>query len=193
MKRRTFLGSVMAFLGLSAVEAKTEEKPDILTNWPGWLKANDEGTMDVFRDLVIVNHDGNAHPVPIMWASDELTVKMVCALRSDPATVATVKLPMMNLQRGDFVNAPVTKTDHGIRINYHLTVRTLYREDMNQIIEQIINKFSPNPMLKNYELKSIANNMAEDDNIKSFGIDSLRVNKYVFNMQLNPDIRKGKK
>jgi len=72
-----------------------------------------------------------------------------------------------------------------IDITYQLNVWTLYREDMNQIIEQIYLKFSPLAYIRiqdvNYEttvaINSIANNQQAEP-----GDKNIKVNKYQFNL-----------
>lgn len=72
-----------------------------------------------------------------------------------------------------------------VDISYSLTVWTLYIEDMNQILEQVMTKFSPIAYIQirgvHWEvcvkLNSIANNMEKEP-----GDQSLRVLKFEFNM-----------
>jgi hypothetical protein len=192
MKRRSFLGSIgsiFAFLGLSAIVKAKEEAPKIpeskiLHTWAKWLRDNDGITMDLFRDIVILDNEAKHHYVPILWASDEKVVTII------NLNEGIIKLPIMNLQRGDFDCVPVSEKNYGVKINYHLTVRTLYEEDMNQIVEQVFARFIPYPItrLEGYKLRSIANN----NDLKN-DFDGLGIHKYIFNIEVCPEIPKREK
>ncbi len=151
------LASTLGFLGLSK-SVKAEENPKVMNDFVIHDEVN-EAIMNEFRDLILIDENGLT-PVPIIWGNDKEVASQV--LRPNQ-----VYLPLINIHRHF--------TD-GFDTYYGMTVRTLYEDDMDQILEQVYSKF--NPKLKNksgeYTLVSMANNMAADDNSK------LRVNKYNF-------------
>jgi len=113
----------------------------------------DEATMKEFRDTVVLDEEGKAHKVPIIWATDDRAAEFVQAGDS-------IKLPLMNLYRGDLFFA-----EDKIYAYYHLNMHSLYEEDMNQMVEQAVVKFKHGckiPLLKHkvgeYSLMSIINN-----------------------------------
>jgi len=207
MDRRFFMQALASFLGMfglgQSLPAKEKSKFDV-KKWCRWLRQCDEHTMNAFKDTVVIDECGEAHTVPVIWATDEkadfITTDFITAphightsnpqfekLKNDPIMEAlrdrTVKveipdilrLPLINIYRGDF-----NFTAPSICIFYTLTVRTLYQEDMNQILEQIISKFHP---LYEYEvgtmqLLNAANNLHERND------RALTINKYQFTIKV---------
>jgi len=186
-------------------------------------RACDEAMQDLFRDLVVIDEDGKAHPIPIIWGTQEKAVAAILLdnVRKDETLVVDrIRLPMlaiidsdiqMNLDRYvyhkalDYMNHLRPDNKPGFTINekydrdtifgvakgipvdigYTLTAWTLYVEDMNQILEQIITKFSQTAYIRvsgvPYEvivkLESIANNGDYEP-----GDQAVRVIKYEFNL-----------
>jgi len=142
------------------------------------LRGTDEGVMDLFRNIVVIDEDGKAHQVPIIWATQERAVAAILQqnVRKDETLVVDrIKLPMLAIsatgyefdanrytyhQALNYVeaysgNSPVKGAkfanrdvlfgvSRGIPINitYKLYAWTMQLEDMNQIFEQIVTKFS---------------------------------------------------
>jgi hypothetical protein len=192
---------------------------------PRYSKAKrgaDEAVMDLFRDLVVIDEQGTAHPVPIIWATQERAVAAIVQenVRKDDSTVIDrIRLPMLAIYDSDFsINQEryiyhqavdylrgadgkpgITRREKYERdtifgvtrgipvdIGYTLFAWTLYKEDMNQIVEQIVLKFSPIAYIKVQgvywetivKLESIANN----ENVEPGG-SNLRVIKWQFNLK----------
>jgi hypothetical protein len=151
------LGTALGFFGLSKfVQA---EKP--IYKYSKFFRNCDQATMDEFKDIVVLDNDGKAYKVPVIWATEDKAEAYISLVES--ATVAApiekqlvnlkIKLPLINIYRGDlFFNEKIYSY-------YHLTARTLYEEHMNQIQEQVVVKFWPK--LKNkvgeYNLMSMIN------------------------------------
>lgn len=148
------------------------------------LRGHDEAMLDIFKNIVVIDEDGKAHPVPIIYGSQERAVAMILQdnVRKDESLVVDrIKLPMMaivqsginfNQQRYTYHRAKDFLRDNQGRpsltfnekyekdtvfgvtrglpvdINYTLSVWTAYIEDINQIFEQIILKFSPVAYIK---------------------------------------------
>lgn len=169
------------------------------------LRGTDEAMMDLFRDLVVIDEDGKALPVPIMWATQEKAVAAIIqtTVRKDESLVVDrVRLPMLAINASgysfnqdryvyhkaiDYLRTEKTGWKPGftkkeryerdtifgvakgipIDVNYTLYGWTLYREDMNQILTQIITKFSPIAYIRvrgisweiGVKLDSISNNV----------------------------------
>lgn len=185
------------------------------------VRACDEAIMDLFRNLVIIDEDGKAHPVPIIWATQERAVAAVVQenVRKDETLVVDrIKLPMLaisstgyavDLSRYTYHQAvnylldskgkptftgsekyekdTVFGVTRGIPLNieYTMFAWTMQLEDMNQILEQIVTKFSPVAYIKvrgvlwevAVKLSSIANNLQTEP-----GDAALRVIKFQFGM-----------
>ena len=184
------------------------------------IRGCDEATTDLFRNIVVIDTDGKASPVPIMWASQERAVAAILqdSVRQDNSLVIDrVRLPMMAIHQKnaefnqgrfiyhralDYLRTPDGKpgftasekyerdTVFGVArgipvdISYELTAWTLYIEDMNQIVEQIMLKFSPIAYIRvrgvNWEigvkLDSTANNLDPEPG------EQRRVVKFQFNL-----------
>lgn len=140
----------------------------------------DEGIVDLFRDLVVLDEDGKYHAVPVIWATQEAAVAAIIQenyRKDDSLVVDRVKLPMLAVHSSsvnfgtkryvyhkavDYIrvfnknNVPgftasekkdrdtVFGVARGIPVDvgYTLWAWALHREDMNQIVEQIMSKFS---------------------------------------------------
>ena len=146
------------------------------------LRGTDEAILDMFGDIEVLDEDGKAHPVPIVWGSQEKAVAAIMFdnVRKDESLVVDrIRLPMLAVSSTDFSydmnrytyhqaldfmrylrpdNKPgMTISERGlerstifgktrgipVNVTYTLIAWTMYIEDMNQILEQILLKFSP--------------------------------------------------
>lgn len=185
------------------------------------LRGTDEAMMDVFRDLVVLDDEGKAHPVPIIWATQERAVAAILQenVRNDDSLVVDrVRLPMLAIHASGYNYNQNRYVYHkaldylrvmsdGWRPGFHMRERyerdtvfgvakgipvditytlyawTLYEEDMNQILTQIITKFSPMAYIRvrdisweiGVKLDSISNNIDIEP-----GDRAKRVVKYQF-------------
>lgn len=183
----------------------------------------DDAMRDLFTNLVVIDENGKAHPVPIIWGTQEKAVAAILMdnVRKDETLVVDrIKLPMLAIHDSDisfnvnrytyhkaldyqnyfrrdnkpgFTNSNNYDRDtvfgfaRGIPvdISYTLYAWTLYLEDMNQILEQVLLKFSQTAYITvtgvPYEvivkLDSIANNLDYEP-----GDQAIRVIKYQFQM-----------
>jgi len=187
------------------------------------IRGCDEAMVDLFSNVVVIDEDGKAHKVPIVWGTQEKAVSFILQdnIRKDGSLVVErIRLPMMAIYssgiefdqtrytyhkaldymrrlRPDRKPGFTTKEKYerdtvfgvarGIPVNkqYTLMVWTMYMEDVDQIIEQIILKFSPVAYIKirgvNWEttvnLDSIGNNVDYEP-----GDQNQRIIKYEFNL-----------
>jgi len=187
------------------------------------LRGTDEAVMDLFKDLVVLDEDGKAHRVPIIWGTQEKAVAAIIQdnVRKDNSLVVDrIRLPILAIHSLDYQfnqsryvyhkavdylrglrpdNKPGFTTNEKyerdtifgvtkgipIDISYSLYAWTLYVEDMNQILEQIILKFSPVAYIKvrgvtwevQVKLDSISNNIETEP-----GDQAIRVVKFQFNL-----------
>lgn len=183
----------------------------------------DDAMQDLFRNIIVIDEDGKAHPVPIIWGTQERAVAAILLdnVRQDETLVVDrIRLPMLAIKDADIQFAtnryvyhkaldymrylrPDDKPGFTIRekydrdtvfgvakgipvdITYTLTAWTLYVEDMNQMLEQIITKFSQTAYIRVtgvpweviVKLDSIANNGEYEP-----GDQAIRVIKYEFNL-----------
>lgn len=187
------------------------------------LRGTDEAVMDIFRDLVVLDEDGKAHKVPIIWGTQEKAVAAILQdnVRKDNSLVVDrIRLPILAIHsldyqfnQGRYVYHQAVDYLRGLRpdgkpgfttnekyerdtifgvakgipidISYTLYAWTMYVEDMNQILEQIILKFSPVAYIKvrgisweiPVKLDSISNNIETEP-----GDQAVRVVKFQFNL-----------
>lgn len=185
------------------------------------IRGCDEAVMDLFRNLVVIDEDGKAHAVPIIWASQEKAVAAILQdnVRKDNSLVVDrVRLPMLAIYSNSYQfnqdryvyhraidymrkedGTPGFTTQEKyerdtvfgvargipVDIGYTLYLWTLYIEDMNQLMEQIITKFSPVAYIKvrgvqwetAVKLDSIANNLDVEP-----GDQNIRVVKFEFGL-----------
>jgi hypothetical protein len=194
---------------------------NVLYRYSKAIRGCDEAMLDMFRDVVVIDEDGKAWPIPVMLGPPEKAVAAIIQdnVRKDETLVVNrLKLPLLALTQTSIEYDPQRYTYHkalnffrqfdgkpgntvsekynrdtvfgmarGIPVNvgYTLTSWTLYREDMNQILEQIVSKFSQLAYIRVtgvvwetvVKLDSIANNL----NVEP-GDQAIRVIKYEFNM-----------
>lgn len=188
------------------------------------IRGCDEAVTDMFRDLIVIDEQGKAHPIPIIWGTQEKAVLSIVGpnFRKDNSLVVDrITLPMLAIgnvgieydykrytyhKALDFLrvhskeNIPgfairekyerdtVFGVAKGIPVNitYGLHAWTLYQIDMNQIIEQIMSKFSLMAYIKvkgiswevGVKLESVENNIEFDP-----GDQAVNVFKYKFNIK----------
>lgn len=145
MNRRFFMRALTASLGFFGISKFAKAEPEF--KYSKFFRRCDEATMDEFRDTLIIDDTGKASKVPIIWATEDKTEAF---LRSTDK----IKLPLMNIYRGDLFFA------EKIVAYYHVTIRSLYEEHMNQIVEQAVVKFHPKlkSNVGDYALMSMINN-----------------------------------
>ena len=144
MNRRFFMRALAASLGFFGLGKFANAEPEF--KYSKFFRSCDKATMDEFREFVCIDDNGKANKVPIIWATDEKAESFL--------KMSGVGLPLMNIYRGDlFFNDKICSY-------YHLTMRSMYEEHMNQMLEQAVVKF--HPKFKNkigeYSLMSMINN-----------------------------------
>lgn len=201
------------------------ENPDRQTvyRYTKAIRGTDEAVMDMFRDVIVIDEESKAHPVPIIYGSQEKAVAAIIQsnVRKDNSLVVDrIKLPMLAIHQSsldfhqeryiyhkaiDYLRShrPDWKPGFAIRekyerdtvfgvarglpinIGYTLYAWTWYLEDMNQIVEQIMLKFSPIAYIRvrgvswetGVKLDSISNNVETD-----VQENEVRIIKFSFNM-----------
>lgn len=185
------------------------------------IRGTDEAILDMFRDVVVIDEDGKAWPIPVLLGTPEKAVAAIVQdnVRKDETLVVDrIKLPLIaitqsaidyDLDRYTYHKAlnyfprldgkpgltvnekyerdTVFGVARGVPINigYTITAWTMYTEDMNQILEQILTKFSHAAYIRVtgvpweviVKIDSIANNMETEP-----GDKNIRVIKYEFNI-----------
>ena len=196
---------------------------DVLYRYSKSIRGADEAIQDLFKGLVVLDEEGKAHTVPIVWGTQERAVAWILQdnTRKDGSLVVDrIRLPMLAVHSTDIAFDQSRYIYHGaldymrtlrpdrkpgftvkeryerdtvfgvtrglpVNITYTLFAWTLYMEDMGQLLEQVISKFSPVAYINvrgvQWEtivtLDSIANNVDYEP-----GDQNLRVIKYQFTM-----------
>jgi hypothetical protein len=196
---------------------------DVVYRYSRALRGANEAMLDLFRNMNVLDEEGKAHTIPIVWASQE---KAVAALLQDNVrkdnslVVDRIRLPIMAIyannyafdperftyqkamsllqwldpageagftQREKFEKDTVFGVTRGIPVNisYTLFAWTLYQEDMDEILEQVMLKFSPVAYIKvrgvYWEIIVTLDGQANNLDIEP-GDNKLRVFKYQFTM-----------
>lgn len=195
---------------------------DVVYRYSRAIRGTDEAMFDMFRNIVVIDEDGKAWPIPVILGTPEKAVAAIVQtnVRKDETLVVDrIKLPMIALtqtsidydldrytyhkainyfRRPDDGKPGLTINEkyerdtvfgmaRGIPINigYTATVWTMFHEDMNQIVEQIMTKFSQVAYIRVtgipwetiVKLDSFANNLENQP-----GDQAIRVIKFEFNM-----------
>lgn len=102
------------------------------------IRGCDEAMLDLFRGMVVIDELGVAHPVPIMWATQERAVAAAIQTnvrKDDSLVVDRVRLPMLALHSSNFTFAQD-------RYTYHLAYN--YFRDKNGRPKNLISEKRPN-------------------------------------------------
>lgn len=195
---------------------------EVIYRYSKSIRGTDEAILDMFRNLVVIDEDGKAWPIPVVLGTPEKAVAAIVQdnVRKDETLVVDrIKLPMLaitqtgidydverytyhkalNYFRREDDNKPgftikekyqrdtVFGVAKGIPINigYTITAWTMYQEDMNQIIEQVLTKFSQSAYIRVtgipweiiVTIDSIANNVDQEP-----GDSAIKVIKYEFSI-----------
>ena len=196
---------------------------NVLYRYAKSIRGTDEAVKDLFRDVVVIDENGKAHNVPIIWGTQEKAVAYILQenVRKDESLVVDrIRLPLMAIHNSDFnfnqnryiyhkaidyLRDPANNMRPGfavseryerdtifgvsrgipVDIGYTLYAWTMYEEDMNQILTQVLTKFSPIAYIRvkgisweiGVKLAGIANNVNYEPGDKAF-----RVFKYQFSL-----------
>lgn len=205
------------------VEDIKNPQKQVLYRYSKSLRGCDEALVDLFSNIVVIDEDGKAHKIPIIYGTQEKAVAWILQdnTRKDGSLVVDrIRLPMLAIycsgtefdqsrytyhkaldymrklrpdRKPGFTVKEKKERDtvfgvaKGIPVNktYTLTAWTMYMEDIDQILEQIILKFSPVAYINvrgvNWEtivtLDSIANNVDYEP-----GDQNQRIIKYEINL-----------
>lgn len=203
------------------VNDNSEAGRNVVYRYSKAIRGCDEAMVDLFNNVVVLDEDGKAHKVPIIWGTQERAVAWMLqdnTKKDGSLVVERIRLPMMAIYSSGIEFDQTRYTYHkakdylrdnlgrpgmhskeryerdtvfgvakGLPINktYTLMVWTMYMEDIDQIIEQIILKFSPVAYIRvrgirwetTVSLDSIANNVDYEP-----GDQNQRVIKYEFNL-----------
>ena len=203
------------------VNDATDPNKNVVYRYSKAIRGCDEAMVDLFNNVVVLDEDGKAHKVPIIWGTQERAISWMLqdnTKKDGSLVVERIRLPMMAIYSSgmEFDQSRYTyhkaidyvrdvsgkpgmyakeKSDRdtvfgntrGLPINkaYTLMVWTMYMEDVDQILEQIVLKFSPVAYIRvrgiRWEtvvtLDSIANNVDYEP-----GDQNQRVIKYEFNL-----------
>ncbi|RDJ35466.1 MAG: hypothetical protein DWQ19_11665 [Crenarchaeota archaeon] len=197
----------------------TKPARNVINRYSKSIRGSDEGMLDLFSNLVVIDEDSKVWPVPIIWGTQERAAAYVLQnnMRKDNTLVVDrLPLPLLAIHSSDvkfareryiyhkaqsFLKEDKTyrhvqelkpkDTVFGISmgvpvdISYSLYAWTLYIEDMNQLLEQIVPKLTPMAYIRvqgipweiGVTLDSIANNIDFEP-----GDKKERVIKYKFDM-----------
>lgn len=205
------------------VEDIKNPQKQVLYRYSKSLRGCDEAIVDLFSNIVVLDEDGKAHKIPIIYGTQEKAVAWILQdnTRKDGSLVVDrIRLPMLAVycsgtefdqsrytyhkaldymrklrpdRKPGFTVKEKRERDtvfgvaKGIPVNktYTLMAWTMYMEDIDQILEQIILKFSPVAYITirgvNWEtvvtLDSIANNVDYEP-----GDQNQRIIKYEINL-----------
>lgn len=185
------------------------------------IRGTDEALLDMFKNVVVIDEDGKAWPIPAMLGPPEKAVAAIVqdnVRKDETLVVERLKLPLIALSQtsidydlnrytyhkalnffprtdgkpGATINEKYDRDtilgfSRGIPINigYTVTAWTMYKEDMNQILEQILSKFSQAAYIRvtgvPWEVLVILNSIANNQDQETTG-SALRVIKYEFSI-----------
>lgn len=187
------------------------------------VRGTDEAVKDLFSDIVVLDENGKAHHVPVIWATQEKAVAWILqdnTRKDESLVVDRIRLPIIAVHASgynfnqdryvyhkaiDYLRSARTDWKPGFTVNeryerdtvfgvsrgipldveYTIYAWTMYEEDMNQILTQIVTKFSPMAYIRvrgiSWEIGVKLNSIANNVNLEP-GDKQLRVFKYQFGL-----------
>lgn len=101
------------------------------------IRKTDEQVLNLFKEIEVVDDNGNSHKVPCIWADTARAAAYVCqAIKEEDNQTDKIRLPVISIY-GDNISMNGSEPV----IHYKVRASCLFQEDMNQIIEQILLKF----------------------------------------------------
>lgn len=73
---------------------------DTIFRYAKSLRGTDEAVMELFRNIVVIDESGKAHPIPIIWGTQERAVAFMLqenTRKDDSLVVDRIKIPMMSI------------------------------------------------------------------------------------------------
>jgi hypothetical protein len=119
------------------------------------LRRCNEGMMSFFDDVAVVDHKGNTHNVPILYGTVEKAKDWGFQLSDAFLDPKDLKMFFL-LQRFPLLCLELVESDfesENPKLTYHLHALATLQEDMNQVVEQVMLKFSVER--KHYKLESV--------------------------------------
>ncbi len=196
----------------------------VINRYSGAIRGYDQAMQDLFKNLIVIDPDGKAWPVPLIPGTQEKAVAMILQnnVRKDKTLVVdALMLPALAIHQSNIAYArdrymyhkakmlfrdssgvPTTHTNELVEkdtvfgfargipvdIDYTLYAWTKYIEDMHQLIEQILLKFSPTAYIQVQNVPweitvsepTISNNIEYEP-----GDNNIRLIKYQFNFTVH--------
>ena len=111
------------------------------------IREIDETMMNILKGIKVVTDQGNAHDVPVMYAT---------ASKVNAFLKTKLKLPLISIHPMSYHPGPAA--------NYKITFWSIFNSDMNQMIEQLLTQFTPTLWIGKCEahLEGLYNNFDED-------------------------------
>lgn len=84
------------------------------------LRGTDEAVMGLFRNIVVLDESGKAHPIPIIWGTQERAVAFLLqenTRKDDSLVVKRIKLPLMAIHNSGYAFDQKRYTYHAA-VNY---------------------------------------------------------------------------
>jgi hypothetical protein len=101
------------------------------------IKQKEIEILDEFKTIVVIDNEGTPHPVPVLYAAPNWVQQVIKIEKVDP------QLPIEEKVRLPIIGVHTTHVGHNHFIMDGV-VKTLYREDMRQILEQFHHTIEPN-------------------------------------------------
>jgi hypothetical protein len=112
--------------------------PKAVYKYSKMIRRTDESVMNVFRNNIhVVSEDGKSFPVPVLWSSKD-------KIQETATHPDSIRLPLIGIFNTRIVpeldpEFERSETDPiQVSIRYHVTDYVVYREDANQIMEQVL-------------------------------------------------------
>lgn len=92
------------------------------------IRQKEESLMTILKTITITDKDGLAHPVPVIYGTQQKAAAYVTADAKEDGVVDRIRLPLITV---------VADTVSRRSIGFQGKIYTLYRQDLNHIIEQL--------------------------------------------------------
>jgi len=82
---------------------------DVIYRYSKGIRGADEAVKNLFEDVVVIDDNGKAHKVPIVWGPPEKAVAVVIQenVRKDNSLVVdALRIPIMSIYHSDYTFVP---------------------------------------------------------------------------------------
>jgi hypothetical protein len=140
--------------------------------------------LNSLKGMIAIDDQGVSVPIKTIWGTDK---RLQAHINSDPNKIKDI--PIGNLFALEYVPINYAPASSGLHVGYCFNVWTLFLEEQNQAVEQMLIKFCPEYKV-DQDLKIVLQNVKTNLNKKEIDVsssNSVRLYKHSFYLDASVD------